>query len=88
MHNAGKDGGVRLARRIAPRDDIPAVMALIEAAIAGDMAAFLSPREVEAARATLGIDTRLIDDGRRFLIESPSAEGVRTVIVKMRKSFR
>lgn len=45
-------------------------MALIEAAIAGNLPAFLSPREVEAARATMGLDTLLIDDGCYFLIET------------------
>lgn len=59
--------------RIATRADIPAIMALIEAAIVTNMAAFLSPREVEAARATMGLDTLLVDDGGYFLIE---AEGV------------
>lgn len=56
--------------RIAARADIPAIMALIEAAIVGNMPAFLSPREVEAARATMGLDTLLIDDGCYFLIEA------------------
>jgi GNAT superfamily N-acetyltransferase len=63
-------GEAALTHRIASRADIPAVMALIEAAIVGNMPAFLSPREVEAARATMGLDTLLIDDGCYFLIET------------------
>lgn len=65
-----------LTHRIASRADIPAIMALIEAAIVGNMAAFLSPREVEAARATMGLDTLLIDDGCYFLIEAQTAAGL------------
>ncbi|MDZ7628769.1 MAG: GNAT family N-acetyltransferase [Parvularculaceae bacterium] len=66
---------VRFTHRVAARADIPAIMALIEAAIVGNMAAFLTPREVEAARATMGLDTLLIDDGCYFLIEARTATG-------------
>lgn len=59
--------------RIATRADRPSIMALIEAAIIRNMAAFLSPREVAAARATMGLDTLLIDDGCYFLIEAGQA---------------
>ncbi len=72
---AASDGDLRLTHRLATRSDLPAIMALIEAAIAGNMPAFLSPREVEAARATMGVDTRLIDDGCYFIIEAATAEG-------------
>lgn len=61
--------------RIASRADIPKIIALIDAAIAGNMPAFLSPREVEAARATMGLDTLLIDDGCYFLIEAHTPDG-------------
>lgn len=61
------------AHRIATRADIPSIVALIEAAITGNMPAFLSAREVEAARATMGLDTLLIDDGCYFLIEAGRA---------------
>ncbi len=61
--------------RVAARADIPAIMTLIEAAIVGNMAAFLSPREVEAARKTMGLDTLLIDDGCYFLIDAQGPSG-------------
>ncbi len=78
--NSGEDAAIgegrpRLARRVATRADIPAIRALIDVAIAGNMPAFLSPREVAAARATMGLDTRLIDDGCYYIIEAATAEG-------------
>ena len=69
------EGRPRLAHRVATRADIPAIRALIDLAIAGNMPAFLSPREVAAARATMGLDTRLIDDGCYYIIEAATAEG-------------
>jgi GNAT superfamily N-acetyltransferase len=78
--NSSEDGGVgeglaRLTHRIATRADILAIRALIDLAIAGNMPAFLSPREVAAARATMGLDTRLIDDGCYFVIEAETDKG-------------
>ncbi len=69
------EGRPRLSHRLATRADIPAIRALIDLAIAGNMPAFLSPREVAAARATMGVDTRLIDDGCYFIIEAGTDEG-------------
>ena len=40
------------------------------ASIAENMKAFLSAAEIEAARATMGVDQTLIDDGTYFLIET------------------
>lgn len=68
-----RSGDPRLAHRLATRADLPAIRALIDLAIAGNMPAFLSPREVEAARATMGVDTLLVDDGCYFLIEAERA---------------
>lgn len=77
--SAGKDvetgGAPRLTHRLATRGDIPAIKALVDLAIAGTMPAFLSPREVAAARATMGVDTRLIDDGCYFIIEAETDAG-------------
>lgn len=76
-----QSGGARdkgdwgLTHRLAARADILRIRALVDAAIAGNMPAFLSPREVEIARSTMGVDTLLIDDGCYFLIEAHTEEG-------------
>lgn len=60
--------------RIATNADKPDIIALMSAAIEHNMRAFLSPAEIEAARATMGIDQTLIDDGTYFLIETLVAD--------------
>ncbi len=64
-----------LTHRIATAQDIPALMALMEAAIVGNMKAFLSPAEIESARTTMGLDRSLIADGTYFIIEALSDAG-------------
>ncbi|HXI86318.1 MAG TPA: GNAT family N-acetyltransferase [Parvularculaceae bacterium] len=54
--------------RLAERADIPKLLALMEAAIDGLLPAFLSPDEVEASHAVMGLDTQLIEDGTYFVI--------------------
>lgn len=56
--------------RIATNADIPAIKALMLAAIEGNMSAYLSTAEIEAAKETMGVDQTLIDDGTYFLIEA------------------
>lgn len=56
--------------RIAGEADIPAIIALMHAAITENMKAFLTPEEIEAAKETMGVDQTLIDDGTYFLIET------------------
>ena len=56
--------------RLATKDDIPLIIELMERAIVGNMAAFLSQSEVEAARASMGVDQSLVGDGTYFLIET------------------
>ena len=48
-------------------------------AIAGNMSAFLSAAEVEAARETMGVDMTLIEDQTYFLIETLH-EGAQTLV--------
>ncbi|MEN7342432.1 MAG: GNAT family N-acetyltransferase [Pseudomonadota bacterium] len=60
----------RFSHRIATNADKQDIMALMSAAIEQNMRAFLTPEEIEAARATMGIDQTLIDDGTYFLIEA------------------
>ncbi|MEZ5952749.1 MAG: GNAT family N-acetyltransferase [Hyphomonas sp.] len=54
--------------RIATDEDIPAIMAVMEAAISENMKPFLSAEEIVAARETMGLDRSLIRDGTYFLI--------------------
>lgn len=56
--------------RIATVEDIPAIIELMQLAIAENMKAFLSSDEIEAALETMGVDHSLIDDGTYFVIEA------------------
>ena len=56
--------------RLAGPDDIPAIARLMASSIAGNMSAFLTAAEVEAARETMGVDLTLIEDQTYFLIET------------------
>ena len=60
--------------RLAGNDDIPAIIELMGLAIAGNMKAFLSGAEIEAAKETMGVDQSLIDDQTYFLIEATENE--------------
>lgn len=55
--------------RLAVPADMPALTALMNQAIAGLLPQFLSPAEVEASFAVMGLDTQLIQDGTYFVIE-------------------
>lgn len=62
-----------LTHRIATEADIPALVALMDRAIAGPLAAFLTPDQIAASRKLMGIDSQLIADRTYFIVES---EGV------------
>ena len=55
--------------RIATEDDIPVLHALMDDAISGPLAAFLTPEQVQASRLIMGVDSQLIADRTCFLIE-------------------
>jgi GNAT superfamily N-acetyltransferase len=59
--------------RLATEADIPAIRALMDAAIAGLLPAFLSPEEVDASYAVMGLDTQLIADRTYFMVEIDGA---------------
>lgn len=61
------------SHRLAVADDMPALTILMNRAIAGLLPAFLSPAEVEASFAVMGLDTQLIEDGTYFVIEGEGA---------------
>ena len=59
--------------RLAVAADMPALTVLMNRAIADLLPEFLSPAEVEASFAVMGLDTQLIEDGTYFVVESGSA---------------
>lgn len=59
--------------RLATAKDLPELKGLMNAAIAELLPAFLSPAEVEASFAVMGLDTQLIDDGTYFVVELDGA---------------
>lgn len=59
--------------RIATEADIPALVALMDRAIAGPLAAFLSAEQIASSRRLMGIDSQIIADGTYFIVE---ADGV------------
>jgi GNAT superfamily N-acetyltransferase len=59
-----------MTHRLATLEDIPALTALMEAAIRELLPLFLKPEEVEASFAVMGLDTQLIADGTYFVTES------------------
>ena len=62
-----------LTCRLATLDDLPALTPLIDAAIAALQAPFLTPDQIAASRAVMGVDRQLIADGTYFTIEDGSA---------------
>jgi GNAT superfamily N-acetyltransferase len=60
---------VNLQHRLATRDDLPALTALMELAIGELQKPFLNPAQIASSRTIMGIDTQLIDDGTYFIVE-------------------
>jgi hypothetical protein len=59
-----------LTSRLATRDDIPALVPLMEAAIDELQKGFLDEAQIRSSHAIMGLDQQLIDDGTYFEIES------------------
>jgi len=59
----------KLTHRLASQADLPALTALMNAAIADLLPQFLPPDKVKASFAVMGLDTQLIDDGTYFIVE-------------------
>ena len=59
-----------LTHRLARRDDLDALRALMDAAISELQKPFLDERQIAASRAIMGLDTQLIDDGTYFIVEA------------------
>lgn len=58
-----------LKHRLAVHDDLAALTALMDVAIAENQKAFLNGDQIVSSRAIMGLDTQLIDDGTYFVIE-------------------
>ena len=58
-----------LQHRLARREDVPALTALMDAAIAELQKSFLDSSQIAASRTIMGLDTQLIDDKTYFIIE-------------------
>ena len=58
-----------LAWRIATAADLPALAQVMELAIGELQKGFLSPEQIEASRAVMGLDRQLVADGTYFVVE-------------------
>ena len=61
---------LQVNHRLATMADAPAIRALMARSIDQLQRGFLSPAEIAASRAVMGLDTQLIEDGTYFLVES------------------
>ncbi|SDE68563.1 N-acetylglutamate synthase, GNAT family [Variovorax sp. CF079] len=59
-----------LTHRLAHRDEIDALRALMDAAISELQKPFLDESQIASSRAIMGLDTQLIDDGTYFVVEA------------------
>src|SRR5262245_18961885 len=62
-----------LTHRLASREDIPAMSALMELAIAELLKPFLDAAQIAASRTIMGLDSQLIADKTYFLVEEGNA---------------
>jgi GNAT superfamily N-acetyltransferase len=60
--------------RIAVLADVPALVPVMDAAIAQLQREFLDERQIESSRSIMGIDTQLIEDGTYFVVTGPRGE--------------
>lgn len=64
---------MNVAIRLATEADLPALRAIMDRSIAELQRAFLSPEQVAASSAVIGLDTQLILDGTYFVAEVDEA---------------
>ena len=64
-----------LTSRIATPEDLPALAAVMEAAIAELQKGFLTPEQIAASRMIMGLDRQLVADGTYFIVEAADIEG-------------
>jgi GNAT superfamily N-acetyltransferase len=61
--------GINLSHRLATRGVMPALTALMDAAIGELQKPFLTEEQIASSRAIMGLDSQLIDDGTYFIVE-------------------
>jgi GNAT superfamily N-acetyltransferase len=61
--------GIDPYHRLATRADMPALVALMNAAIGELQKLFLTEEQIASSRSIMGLDTQLIDDGTYFIVE-------------------
>ena len=69
--------------RIATEADIPALVGLMDRAISGPLAAFLTPEQIAASRQLMGLDSQIIADRTYFIVEQDGrsiAAGALTIV--------
>lgn len=59
-----------LSHRLAQAEDIPALVAVVDAAIAELQHGFLDPAQIESSRMIMGLDRQLVADGGYFVVEA------------------
>ncbi|HWP13588.1 MAG TPA: GNAT family N-acetyltransferase [Ramlibacter sp.] len=59
-----------LTHRLAGREDLPALKALMDLAIAGLQKPFLDDSQIASSRMIMGLDTQLVDDGTYFVVQA------------------
>ena len=59
-----------LTHRLARREDIEPLKALMDAAISELQKPFLDEAQIASSRAIMGLDTQLIDDGTYFIVHA------------------
>ena len=64
---------VGFTHRVATEADIPALVALMDRSIAGPLADFLTPDQIDASRKLMGLDSQIIADRTYVIVE---ADGV------------
>lgn len=64
------DSGSAMTCRLAGHGDLTALAEVMDAAIGALQAGFLSPEQVAASRAVMGLDTQLVADGTYFMAEA------------------
>lgn len=60
---------VTLTIKLAKRDNLEALKALMEASISELQKPFLSEEQIASSRSIMGLDTQLIEDGTCFIVE-------------------
>lgn len=61
---------MELTHRLAERNDLDALRALIDTSISELQKPFLDERQIASSRTIMGLDTQLIDDGTYFIVEA------------------